>query len=157
MAALQQKPVRGEGQPAPVSPGRGKPRGGSSPEIPLRHQNQLKVRDDPNHWSWRVEIPELSTDCFFLHRQQLQLVSPAMPGRAEVSGQSLEDVLAGTGARPRPLGMASLPFRRVCTHCPSVSDTAEPQNSPSGWALVGFGVKPQWCFWRGCFGVNVTL
>ncbi|XP_071294429.1 microsomal triglyceride transfer protein-like [Agelaius tricolor] len=53
-------------------------------------------------------------------RQQLQLVSPAMPGLAEVSGQSLEDVLAGTGARPQPLGMASLPFRRVCTHCPSL-------------------------------------
>ncbi|XP_050832383.1 microsomal triglyceride transfer protein-like [Serinus canaria] len=53
-------------------------------------------------------------------RQQLQLVSPAMPGLAEVSGQSLKDVLAGTGARPQPLGMASLPFRRVCTHCPSL-------------------------------------
>ncbi|XP_059333663.1 microsomal triglyceride transfer protein-like [Ammospiza nelsoni] len=53
-------------------------------------------------------------------RQQLQLVSPAVPGLAEVSGQSFEDVLAGTGARPQPLGTASLPFRRVCTHCPSL-------------------------------------
>ncbi|XP_008633742.1 PREDICTED: microsomal triglyceride transfer protein large subunit [Corvus brachyrhynchos] len=53
-------------------------------------------------------------------RQQLQLVSPAMPGPAEVSGQSLEDVLAGTDARPQPLVMTSLPFRRVCTHCPSL-------------------------------------
>ncbi|OWK51569.1 Microsomal triglyceride transfer protein large subunit [Lonchura striata] len=53
-------------------------------------------------------------------RQQLQLVSPAMPGPAEVSGQSLKDVLAGMGAEPQPLGMASLPFRRVCTHCPSL-------------------------------------
>ncbi|XP_030920327.1 microsomal triglyceride transfer protein-like isoform X2 [Geospiza fortis] len=55
-------------------------------------------------------------------RQQLQLVSPATPGLAEVSGQSLEDVLAGTGARPQPLGMASLPFRRLCTHCPTAFD-----------------------------------
>ncbi|XP_056351560.1 microsomal triglyceride transfer protein-like [Oenanthe melanoleuca] len=53
-------------------------------------------------------------------RQQLQLVSPAMPGPAEVSGQSLKDVLASTEAWPQPLGMASLPFRRVCTHCPSL-------------------------------------
>uniref|UniRef100_A0A8C3QNI9 Vitellogenin domain-containing protein n=1 Tax=Cyanoderma ruficeps TaxID=181631 RepID=A0A8C3QNI9_9PASS len=53
-------------------------------------------------------------------RQQLQLVPPAMPGPAEVSGQSLKDVLAGVEARPQPLGMASLPFRRVCTHCPSL-------------------------------------
>ncbi|XP_039562657.1 microsomal triglyceride transfer protein large subunit-like isoform X2 [Passer montanus] len=53
-------------------------------------------------------------------RQQLQLVSPATPGPAEVSGQSLKDVLAGVGAQPQPLGMASLPFRRVCTHCPSL-------------------------------------
>uniref|UniRef100_H1A204 Microsomal triglyceride transfer protein large subunit-like n=1 Tax=Taeniopygia guttata TaxID=59729 RepID=H1A204_TAEGU len=53
-------------------------------------------------------------------RQQLQLVSPAMPGPAEVSGQSPKDVLAGMGAEPQPLGMASLPFRRVCTHCPSL-------------------------------------
>uniref|UniRef100_A0A8C3TVV5 Vitellogenin domain-containing protein n=1 Tax=Catharus ustulatus TaxID=91951 RepID=A0A8C3TVV5_CATUS len=53
-------------------------------------------------------------------RQQLQLVSPAMPGPAEVSGQSLKDVLASTEAQPQPLGMASLPFRRVCTHCPSL-------------------------------------
>lgn len=49
MAALQQKPVCGERQPPPVGPGRGKPRGGSSPEIPLWHQNQFKVSDDPNH------------------------------------------------------------------------------------------------------------
>ncbi|XP_064573336.1 microsomal triglyceride transfer protein-like isoform X3 [Zonotrichia leucophrys gambelii] len=53
-------------------------------------------------------------------RQQLQLVSPAVQGLAEASGQSLENVLAGTGAQPQPLGMASLPFRRVCTHCPSL-------------------------------------
>ncbi|XP_063262569.1 microsomal triglyceride transfer protein-like [Prinia subflava] len=53
-------------------------------------------------------------------RQQLQLVSPTMPGPAEVSGQSLQDVLSGTEPRPQPLGMASLPFRRVCTHCPSL-------------------------------------
>ncbi|XP_009574040.1 PREDICTED: microsomal triglyceride transfer protein large subunit-like [Fulmarus glacialis] len=50
-------------------------------------------------------------------RQQLQLASPPIPGPAEVAGGSLEDVLAG---RPQPLGMASLPFRRVCTHCPSL-------------------------------------
>ncbi|KAK2530834.1 hypothetical protein Q9233_006053 [Columba guinea] len=53
-------------------------------------------------------------------RQQLQLVSPPMPGPAEVTGQSLKDVLAGTKERHQPLGMASLPFRRVCTHCPSL-------------------------------------
>nr|XP_021148578.1 microsomal triglyceride transfer protein isoform X1 [Columba livia]XP_021148579.1 microsomal triglyceride transfer protein isoform X1 [Columba livia] len=53
-------------------------------------------------------------------RQQLQLVSPPMPGPAEVTGQSLKDVLAGTKEQHQPLGMASLPFRRVCTHCPSL-------------------------------------
>ncbi|XP_072727159.1 microsomal triglyceride transfer protein-like [Ciconia boyciana] len=53
-------------------------------------------------------------------RQQLQLASPPMPGPAEVAGQSLEDVLAGTGGQHQPLGMASLPFRRVCTRCPSL-------------------------------------
>ncbi|KAM6416063.1 microsomal triglyceride transfer protein-like [Rhynochetos jubatus] len=53
-------------------------------------------------------------------RQQLRLMSPPMPGPAEMPGQSLEDVLAGTGERHRPLGMASLPFRRVCTRCPSL-------------------------------------
>ncbi|XP_017688132.1 PREDICTED: microsomal triglyceride transfer protein large subunit-like [Lepidothrix coronata] len=53
-------------------------------------------------------------------RQQLQLLSPPMPGPAEVSGQSLEDVLAGTEGQHQPLGMASLPFRRVCTNCPSL-------------------------------------
>ncbi|XP_074448920.1 microsomal triglyceride transfer protein-like [Larus michahellis] len=53
-------------------------------------------------------------------RQQLQLVSPPMPGPAEVAGRSLEDVLAGIEGRHQPLGMASLPFRRVCTRCPSL-------------------------------------
>ncbi|XP_076194279.1 microsomal triglyceride transfer protein-like [Aptenodytes patagonicus] len=53
-------------------------------------------------------------------RQQLQLVSPPMPGPAEVAGRSLEDVLAGTEGQHQPLGMASLPFRRVCTRCPSL-------------------------------------
>ncbi|KAJ7426926.1 microsomal triglyceride transfer protein large subunit-like protein [Willisornis vidua] len=53
-------------------------------------------------------------------RQQLQLLSPPMPGPAEVSGQSLEDVLAGTKGQHQHLGMASLPFRRVCTQCPSL-------------------------------------
>ncbi|KAM9273631.1 microsomal triglyceride transfer protein-like [Morus bassanus] len=54
-------------------------------------------------------------------RQQLQLVSPPMPGPAEVAGRSLEDVLAGTEGRHQPLGMASLPFRKGCTHCPSLT------------------------------------
>uniref|UniRef100_A0A8B9MK23 Vitellogenin domain-containing protein n=1 Tax=Accipiter nisus TaxID=211598 RepID=A0A8B9MK23_9AVES len=63
-------------------------------------------------------------------RQQLQLVSPPMPGPAVVAGQSLEDALAGMEGRHQPLGMASLPFRRVCTHCQSVSDATHPQNSP---------------------------
>ncbi|KAM6262974.1 microsomal triglyceride transfer protein large subunit-like [Spheniscus humboldti] len=53
-------------------------------------------------------------------RQQLQLVSPPMPGPAEVAGRSLEDALAGMEGQHQPLGMASLPFRRVCTHCPSL-------------------------------------
>ncbi|XP_061857516.1 microsomal triglyceride transfer protein [Colius striatus] len=53
-------------------------------------------------------------------RQQLQLVSPPMPGPAEVTAQSFEDVLASTEGQHQPLGMASLPFRRVCTHCPSL-------------------------------------
>ncbi|XP_054688749.1 microsomal triglyceride transfer protein-like [Grus americana] len=53
-------------------------------------------------------------------RQQLQLLSPPMPGPAEVAGRSLEDALAGTEGRHQPLGMASLPFRRVCTRCPSL-------------------------------------
>ncbi|XP_014795886.1 PREDICTED: microsomal triglyceride transfer protein large subunit-like [Calidris pugnax] len=53
-------------------------------------------------------------------RQQLQLVSPPMPTPAEVAGKSLEDVLAGTERKHQPLGMASLPFRRICTHCPSL-------------------------------------
>ncbi|XP_010116055.1 PREDICTED: microsomal triglyceride transfer protein large subunit-like, partial [Chlamydotis macqueenii] len=53
-------------------------------------------------------------------RQQLQLVSPPTPGPTEVAGQSLEDVLAGTEGRHQSLGMGSLPFRRVCTRCPSL-------------------------------------
>ncbi|XP_009487512.2 microsomal triglyceride transfer protein-like [Pelecanus crispus] len=53
-------------------------------------------------------------------RQQLQLVSPLMPGPAEVARRSLKDVLAGTEGQHQPLGMASLPFRRVCTRCPSL-------------------------------------
>ncbi|KAM6265894.1 microsomal triglyceride transfer protein-like [Porphyrio hochstetteri] len=53
-------------------------------------------------------------------RQQLQLLSPPMPGPAEMDGQILEDVLAGTEGQHQPLGMASLPFRRVCTHCLSL-------------------------------------
>lgn len=52
-----------------------------------------------------------------------------MPGPAEVTGQSLKDVLAGTKERHQPLGMASLPFRRVCTRCPSVGDAIHLQNS----------------------------
>ncbi|KAM6329799.1 microsomal triglyceride transfer protein-like [Podargus strigoides] len=54
-------------------------------------------------------------------RQQLQLASPPMPGPAEVAGQSLEDALAGTEGQHQRLGMASLPFRRVCTRCPSLT------------------------------------
>ncbi|XP_010150151.1 PREDICTED: microsomal triglyceride transfer protein large subunit-like [Eurypyga helias] len=53
-------------------------------------------------------------------RQQLRLMSPPMPGPAEMPGGSLEDALAGTGEQHQPLGIASLPFRRVCTHCPSL-------------------------------------
>ncbi|KAM6130227.1 microsomal triglyceride transfer protein-like [Phoenicopterus ruber ruber] len=53
-------------------------------------------------------------------RQQLRLASPPTPGPAEVAGRSLEDALAGTEGRHQPLGMASLPFRRVCTRCPSL-------------------------------------
>uniref|UniRef100_A0A663N608 Microsomal triglyceride transfer protein-like n=2 Tax=Athene cunicularia TaxID=194338 RepID=A0A663N608_ATHCN len=53
-------------------------------------------------------------------RQQLQLVSSQTPGPAELAGQSLEDALSGTEEQHQPLGMASLPFRRVCTRCPSL-------------------------------------
>ncbi|KAM9232988.1 microsomal triglyceride transfer protein-like [Leptosomus discolor] len=53
-------------------------------------------------------------------RQQLQLLSPPMPGPAEADGRSLEDTLAGMEGWHQPLGMASLPFKRVCTHCPSL-------------------------------------
>ncbi|XP_009464350.1 PREDICTED: microsomal triglyceride transfer protein large subunit-like [Nipponia nippon] len=53
-------------------------------------------------------------------RQQLQLASPLMPGPTEVAGQSLEDALASMEGPHQPLGMASLPFRRVCTRCPSL-------------------------------------
>ncbi|XP_054238570.1 microsomal triglyceride transfer protein-like [Indicator indicator] len=53
-------------------------------------------------------------------RQQLQLESPPVPGPAEGAGQSLENVLAGMEGQHQPLAMTSLPFRRVCTHCPSL-------------------------------------
>ncbi|KAM6390476.1 microsomal triglyceride transfer protein-like [Pluvialis apricaria] len=53
-------------------------------------------------------------------RQQLQLVSSPLPGPAEVAGRRLEDVLASTEGHHQPLGLASLPFRRVCTRCPSL-------------------------------------
>ncbi|CAN0235898.1 unnamed protein product [Bubo scandiacus] len=53
-------------------------------------------------------------------RQQLQLVSSQMPGPAEVAGQSLEDALSGMEEQHQPLGMPSLPFRRVCTLCPTL-------------------------------------
>ncbi|XP_051474207.1 microsomal triglyceride transfer protein-like [Apus apus] len=53
-------------------------------------------------------------------RQQLQLVSPPTPGPAEVAGQSLKDALAGTRGHHQPLARTSLPFRRVCTRCPSL-------------------------------------
>lgn len=94
-----------------------------------------------------------------LHRQQLQLASPPIPGPAEVAARSLKDVLAGMKGQHQPLSMASLPFRRVYTHCPSVSDSTQPQNSPHALPqaghlgrqekAVGFGVTPQWCIWRG--------
>ncbi|XP_069719408.1 microsomal triglyceride transfer protein-like [Phaenicophaeus curvirostris] len=53
-------------------------------------------------------------------RQELQLVSPPAPSPAEVAGKSLKDALAGTEGQHQPLGMASVPFRRVCTRCPSL-------------------------------------
>ncbi|XP_057259310.1 microsomal triglyceride transfer protein-like [Pezoporus wallicus] len=53
-------------------------------------------------------------------RQQLQLASPPIPGPAEVAARSLKDALAGMEGQHQPLSMASLPFRRVCTHCPSL-------------------------------------
>ncbi|XP_030309578.1 microsomal triglyceride transfer protein [Calypte anna] len=63
-------------------------------------------------------------------RQQLQLVSPLMPSLTEVTGQSLEDALAGMKGQHHPLSMASLPFRRVCTHCPSLRAYLKAFNSP---------------------------
>ncbi|POI21843.1 hypothetical protein CIB84_014409, partial [Bambusicola thoracicus] len=52
-------------------------------------------------------------------RQELKLVS-STPGPAVASEQSLENVLAGTEGQHQPLAIASLPFRRGCTHCPSL-------------------------------------
>nr|XP_038037636.1 LOW QUALITY PROTEIN: microsomal triglyceride transfer protein-like [Anas platyrhynchos] len=52
-------------------------------------------------------------------RQQLELVSSS-PAPEEEARRSLEDALAGTDGQHQPLGMASLPFRRGCTHCPSL-------------------------------------
>ncbi|XP_053928271.1 microsomal triglyceride transfer protein-like [Cuculus canorus] len=61
-----------------------------------------------------------STGIKIISRQELQLVSPPVPSPAEVAGKSLKDALAGTEGQHQPLGMASLPFRRVCTRCPSL-------------------------------------
>ncbi|XP_035167755.1 microsomal triglyceride transfer protein-like [Oxyura jamaicensis] len=52
-------------------------------------------------------------------RQQLELVSSS-PAPEEEARRSLEDALAGTDGQHQPLGTASLPFRRGCTHCPSL-------------------------------------
>lgn len=89
---------------------------------------------------------EPTRGCFSPNRQQLELVSSS-PAPEEEARRSLEDALAGTDGQHQPLGMASLPFRRGCTHCPSVGDTARPPKSPRAWGgweeVEGFGVKPQ--------------
>lgn len=86
-----------------------------------------------------------TSGCFSPNRQQLELVSSS-PAPEEEARRSLEDALAGTDGQHQPLGTASLPFRRGCTHCPSVSDTAWPQKSPCAWGgweeVERFGVKP---------------
>ncbi|XP_021255262.1 microsomal triglyceride transfer protein large subunit-like [Numida meleagris] len=52
-------------------------------------------------------------------RQELKLVS-STPGPAAAAEQSLENLLAGMEGQHQPLAIASLPFRRSCTHCPSL-------------------------------------
>uniref|UniRef100_A0A8C3MKM6 Uncharacterized protein n=1 Tax=Geospiza parvula TaxID=87175 RepID=A0A8C3MKM6_GEOPR len=44
--------------------------------------------------------------------EESHLVAPALRSRSGCAGWQ--------GARPQPLGMASLPFRRLCTHCPTL-------------------------------------
>ncbi|OXB63853.1 hypothetical protein ASZ78_004148 [Callipepla squamata] len=52
-------------------------------------------------------------------RQELKLVS-STPGPAVADEQSLENALSGTEGQYQPLAIASVPFRRSCTHCPSL-------------------------------------
>ncbi|XP_052533299.1 microsomal triglyceride transfer protein-like isoform X1 [Tympanuchus pallidicinctus] len=52
-------------------------------------------------------------------RQELKLVS-STSSPSEAAEQSLENMLAGMEGQHQPLAIASLPFRRSCTHCPSL-------------------------------------
>nr|XP_009913417.1 PREDICTED: microsomal triglyceride transfer protein large subunit-like [Haliaeetus albicilla] len=49
--------------------------------------------------------------------EESHTVSPALRSTTGIKISSRQQLQLG---RPRPLGMASLPFRRVCTHCPSL-------------------------------------
>uniref|UniRef100_A0A8V0ZK94 Microsomal triglyceride transfer protein-like n=1 Tax=Gallus gallus TaxID=9031 RepID=A0A8V0ZK94_CHICK len=53
-------------------------------------------------------------------RQELKLVS-STPSPAVAAEESLENVLASIEGQHQPLAIASLPFRRGCTHCPSLT------------------------------------
>lgn len=98
---------------------------------------------DPNHPpnnGVKDEVP--LNDFLSLNRQELKLVSSTSSpsGAAE---QSLENMLAGMEGQHQPLAIASLPFRRGCTHCPSVGGFMHPHNPPCVQPLaVGYGVKP---------------
>lgn len=77
-----------------------------------------------------------------LNRQELKLVS-STPSPAVAAEESLENVLASIEGQHQPLAIASLPFRRGCTHCPSVGGSMHPHKPPCVHPLaVGFGVKP---------------
>lgn len=149
MAALQQKPVRGERQRAPVSPGRGKPPAGSCPEIPLWHQNHFKVSHDPNQQPWRLGI------------QTFPLT--VSPSTGSSSSWCLLQCLGQQRCLDKALRMCWLAQRHgpspwAWPACPSggSAPTAHrsvmlptPKTHQGLCTLVGLGVKPQWRFWRG--------
>lgn len=106
----------------------------ASPSSNLHHPNH------PPNKGVKDEVP--LSGLLSLNRQELKLVS-STSGPAVAAEQSLENMLAGTEGQHQPLAIASLPFRRGCTHCPSVSGSMHPHKPPRVYPLaVGYGVKP---------------
>nr|XP_020638768.1 microsomal triglyceride transfer protein large subunit-like [Pogona vitticeps] len=60
-----------------------------------------------------------STGVNIASRQHLEFVTQ-VPGPKELSGKTLEDVLAAVLQKPQPINIASDPAKRICTQCPTL-------------------------------------